>query len=387
MRDANRKGGRPRSAQAASVVGDLCGALKPLYTAYQASKLYQALAKAGGIAAWAEKMLLKTVTVGFLNSWVIDQIKVDATPAGKILGSTHDGWAPHEGGAQGGQPMKLGISVRMPPGLGGGEIFAKCGWLAAFGPFQSAIKVPPNGLLADVPVTWTQDPAGASGTCVHVEPSGLSTDRDIASKSLAELGNLGFDDVTASSGESWAVFDPNDEPLMGIGDYCLERGGLTASVDVQEFFGGGLLALSPNVYSLIPAKRVHFSWNVGYHKAKGYKITLSPPAGTLRDDYGYGYDDLTSVTAQVCGSNPYLTPWTVTGTAVNHLGDSVTLSGTVTFAGGEWSPVETAYRDGIVWQLDMRLVNDNLSHMELRGTYSRTGTATAKIEENTACGG
>jgi hypothetical protein len=361
----------PSAAHAAGFFGDLCGALKPGYKAYKivalGKKLKDAASLAGGLQGIVVKAAVTNLTVGAINAYIIDQF-VEFEAVGTTHDGTHYGPAGHQAPEAG---KHLSFRARLRMTLNVPEFVANCGYLTGlFSNYTGgSLKIPAGGDLPDVPVAWEYR-------------------ADVKEDAKLEAnGTVLRLTATDSTGMTWLEFAPNDEPIPGVGTERAYAGAIDAKVNVQEQFGGPLGELSPNLWSLMPAKFVTFYYAISAHRARGYQIYVAPAPGALRDDFGYGYDDLISISAKVCGEDPYAQPWTASAVVKNHLGDTEMLTGTVSFNGANsWTPVEETYQDGMTWELNMAVQSgQEPAQMLLQGSHNRTGSAVAQITENPDC--
>lgn len=359
-----------RPARGSSLIGDLCKELKPAYKAYKiidlGIKLYKAGSLAAGVQGIVTKIVITNLTVGMINAYVIDNY-VEFTAVGPTQDGTHYG--PAHRAPEAGKHLNFKAHLRMSLNIP--DWAAKCGYLTGlFSKYTGGgLKLPAGGDLPGVPVSWEYSPTTKEEAKLEAHGTVLSLT------------------ATDSQGDTWLSFAPKEEFIPGVGEERAYAGSIAAKVNVQEFFGGPLDDLSPNLWSLMPPKSVSFAYAIGAHRARGYRIYAAPGSGVLRDDFGFGYDDLISISAKVCGENPYAQPWSATAVAKNHEGDTVMLTGSFQLSGpNSWTPVENMYQDGIVWELKVSIpAGQDPAYMTLTGDHNRTGSVNAAIEENPDC--
>ena len=208
-------------------------------------------------------------------------------------GTTHYGHGGGTGTATGvpGAKLRFGVDVTMSLDLP--DVVVDCGWMAE-------AELPRAGAVEDVRVDWTVEPRAPG---MELGNHGLLA-QAIGSPTPEGTGGP-LASVTNGEGLSAWEFTPKSEPLPGVGTEASAGGWMVATVDAYGTFGAKVGAVLAKLFSDQRLRFVHrLPYAVFYHAARGYRFdsTITVYPGGRAEQIGSS--------GQVCGQDPWHTPWT-----------------------------------------------------------------------------
>jgi hypothetical protein len=230
-----------------------------------------------------------------------------------------------------GRQLRFKMRVRMLDDL---PEAVKCGWLAGY-------DFPDEGVMKGVGVTW-----GRLGFAGGVFAEGLD-DHGKFDGGTGLPGSM-YATTTDDQGISRLVFTPNNEVVPGVGEFKTVEGTMSAIALYQA----GFESVTGNIAQFLTPKGVDVTWQLGYHKPRGFKFKAHRDWNNTYPGDQQPYEQHNTWEGRVCGEEIYGVPWEGRFTFQDdeRPEDSSTQQRTWTFEEGAPLREESG---GLFWELEL----------------------------------